>query len=639
MRIVTEIKRKSKIFRKSLRISGSKDKRSIPNYIPSNSITIQDIPIDCLERIFSHITNISEENSNDILNYNIKTSTLFNCARVNKLWSALVIPKLWRRPFHFVLSDEQNCTLISTLILFLSEQDKNVLIDQQLKFVEMKNINDRFIKFNYPQLIKLFDYDNFIKSVHRWVVRYPNTCTEFGKSRLVTQLLGKVLFKGNDLNGFKTFNYFRAKIYDNFDFISLYKLIPQNSFGCFNNLTQLEYRNPHKVNKSNLDEFLNFFNIIILNCSDLKSISLDVRKEEKDDYLEIDYSISKLLSNQKRLENLSISYCSPMIYNSIFRHTHYLNYLHIKGINDMSCLLKLISSCKVLKTLELEQSWNKSDNDYKFHYSDLTKNFSLSHTTKLQIDHLYFNFNDQRSETLLICLLEMTNLNLKTLTTKLITFNIMRIISTFCTNISSLNISHNFSHIDFTSLLNILPVFPLRQLYLEISYSSSREYMDAEIYKLASSLPYTLENLYLKCHITPDYLDILLNRSRPNIKSLWLYNVSDYYMDYLKILYHYSLVPNNRLKDVRFNWNRSLNNSRRNRRSSSVTSCDDEEFKKTVSKHLKDARQSILKEKRKEKKESFDNNKNPFIISEVKNHIFSYHDKVFERKLSDYKDH
>ncbi|POG66469.1 hypothetical protein GLOIN_2v1656553 [Rhizophagus irregularis DAOM 181602=DAOM 197198] len=163
--------------------------------------------------------------------------------------------------------------------------------------------------------------------------------------------------------------------------------------------------------------------------------------------------------------------------------------------------------------------------------------------------------------------------------------------------------------------------------------------MDAEIYKLASSLPYTLENLYLKCHITPDYLDILLNRSRPNIKSLWLYNVSDYYMDYLKILYHYSLVQNNRLKDVRFNWNRSLNNSRRNRRSSSVTSCDDEEFKKTVSKHLKDARQSILKEKRKEKKESFDNNKNPFIISEVKNHIFSYHDKVFERKLSDYKDH
>ncbi|GES78472.1 hypothetical protein GLOIN_2v1656553 [Rhizophagus clarus] len=581
MRIVTEMKRKSKVLRQSLKLSGT-------------------------------------------------------CAQVNKLWSTLVIPILWRRPFYFVLSDEQNCALINTLILFLSEQDKNHLIDQQLK-LESQNINDRLIKFNYLQLIKLFDYDNFIKSVHRWVVRYPNTCTGFEKSRLVTQLLGKLLLKENGLNGFKTFNYFRAKIYDNFDFISLYKLIPQNSFGCFNSLVQLEYRNPHKVNKLNLNEFLDFFNIIILNCNDLRSISLDVRKEDKDDHLEIDYTISKLLSNQKRLEHLSINHCSQMIYSTIYRHIHYLTYLHIKGISDMSCLLKIISTCKELRILELEQSWNKIDDNYNFSPSDFTKNFSLSHTTRLRIDHLYFNYNDERAESLLICLLEMTNLNLKTLSTKLITYNIMRIISSYCTNITSLNISHNFSHIDFTSFLNIIPAFPLRQLYLEISYSSSREYMDAEIYKLASSLPFTLENLYLKCHITPDYLDILLNRSRPKLESLWLYNVSDYYMDYLKILYHYSLVPNNRLKDVRFNWNKSLNSSRRNRRSSSV-SCDDEEFQKTVSKHLKDARQSILKEKRKEKKELFDK-KHPFTISEVKNHVFSHHDKIFERKLSDYKEH
>jgi hypothetical protein len=624
MRIVTEMKRKSKSFRNSLlKINSFKDKRSIPNYISDQSTNIRDIPIDCLERIFSHISNtLKDDNSN----YNITISTLFKCAQVNKLWSTLVIPMLWRRPFYFVLNDEQNCKLVNTLILFLSEQDKNILIDQQLK-LETKNNKDRIIKINYPKLIKLFDYDNFIKSAHRWVVRYPNTCTEFETSQLLTRLLGKILLKENVLNGFKTFNYFRAKIYDNFDFISLYKLIPQNSFGCFNNLTQLEYRNPHKVNKSNLNEFLDFFDIIILNCNELKSISLDVRKEDKDGYLEIDYSISKLLLNQKRLENLSINYCSQIIYHSIYRHIHYLKYLHIKGVNDMSCLLKIISSCKALKTLELEQSWDKSNDDYNYHYSDLTKNFSLSHTTQLQINHLYFNYNDERSEMLLICLLEMTNLNLKTLSTKLITYNVLRVISSYCTNISSLNISHNFSHVNFNSLLNIIPIFPLRQLYLEISYSSSREYMDAEIYKLASSLPYSLENLYLKCHITPDYLDVLLNRSRPKLKSLWLYNVSDYYMDYLKILYSYSLVPNNRLKDVRFNWNKSLR-SRRNRRSSSV-SCDDEEFQKTVSKHLKDARQSILKEKRKEKKELFDI-KNPFIIGEVKNHVLSYHGKFFD---------
>ncbi|RIA97967.1 hypothetical protein C1645_751272 [Glomus cerebriforme] len=238
-------------------------------------------------------------------------------------------------------------------------------------------------------------------------------------------------------------------------------------------------------------------------------------------------------------------------------------------------------------------------------------------------------------------LLEMTNLNLKTLSTKLITQNILQLLSTYCTNITSLNIANNLSHILFNSLLNLISSLPLRQLYLEIPHSCSREYLNVEIYKLASSLPIMLENLYLKCHISPEYLDILLNKSRSKIKSLWLYNVTDYYMDYLKILYQYSLVPNNRLRDVRFNWKTSFSNQRRNRRSSSL-SCSDEEFQKTMSKQLKDARQSILKGKRKEKKLSLDNEdiiKEPFIINGVKECVFSSHEYVFERRLCDYKDY
>src|SRR5204863_1967934 len=117
---------------------------------------------------------------------------------------------------------------------------------------------------------------------------------------------------------------------------------------------------------------------------------------------------------------LSINFCSPIIYNSIYKHAHSLNYLHVKGINDITFLLKIITSCKSLHTLELEQSFRKDDN-FNFTSSDFTTNLPLSHSTQLQINHLYFNYDDKRSEILLMFILKMSNSNLNTLSTKLIT--------------------------------------------------------------------------------------------------------------------------------------------------------------------------------------------------------------------------
>ncbi|CAI2164376.1 16677_t:CDS:2 [Funneliformis geosporum] len=576
MGIVKEIKHR---VRTSLKLYKSKR---------GSTIDLRNLPIDCLERIFQYIyTDTSNDNivSSTITNLN----SLFMCAQVNKLWCALSIPVLWRRPFSVALDGKKNAQLINTIISFLSEQEKNILRYQQLKF-------DSFMthKFNYLQLIKVLDYDNFIKSVHRWVVRYPNDCKDFTKSRVLTQLLGKVLLKENALSGFKTFNYFRVRTYDNFDFIPLNKLNPQNSFDWLSQLTQLEYRNPHRVNKMNLNEFLDFFSIITSNCNQINNLSLDVRIDDMEvdpsisklllnehDYMKIDHSISELLLSQHRLENLSINFTSKTIYNSIYKHVNSLSYLHIKKMNDVSDLLRIITSCKVLHTLELEQSSN--DN---FVRDSFIANFPLS---QLSIKHFYFNFDKENYELFLMMILEMINSNLTTFSTKLITPNILQILSSYCTNITSLNVANILQNINFKSLLDFITILPLRQLYLELPYSHFQENM-FEISNLASSLPTSLECIHLKCFISPQHLSDLLNESQSRIRSLWLYHVDDNYVEYLKILYKYSHEHDSCLKDVKLGWNNLVNH--RCRRKNRSWSGSDDEFQRTMSKRLRDAKNS-----------------------------------------------
>jgi len=156
MGFVVELKRQTK----SLRQSFFPPKPRPSTLLDDKLITIRKLPIDCLERIFLYIY-ADVDVSNDNLTISNANSTLFNCAQVNKQWCTLVIPLLWRRPFSIVFGDKQNSVLINTLILFLPDHEKNLLLDQQLK-LDTKNIRDRPFKFNYPRLIKLFDYDNFI---------------------------------------------------------------------------------------------------------------------------------------------------------------------------------------------------------------------------------------------------------------------------------------------------------------------------------------------------------------------------------------------------------------------------------------------------------------------------------------------
>ncbi|CAG8632115.1 1217_t:CDS:2, partial [Funneliformis caledonium] len=285
----------------------------------------------------------------------------------------------------------------------------------------------------------------------------------------------------------------------------------------------------------------------------------------------------------------------------------------------------IITSCKVLHTLELEQC--SSDH---FARDSFIANFPLS---QLSIKHLYFNFDKENYELFLMMLLEMINSNLTTLSTKLITSDVLQILSTYCTNITSLNVANILPNLNFKSMLHLISILPLRQLYLELPYSHFQENM-FDINDLASSLPPSLECIHLNCFIAPQHLSDLLNESRSRFKSLWLYHVDDNYVDYLKRLYKYSQEHDNCLKDVKLGWNNLVNH--RCRRKDRRLSGSDDEFQKTMSKRLKDAKNSVSKEKKWGSKVITNES---FIINEAKHCDFSYHENIFERKLSDFKDY
>ncbi|CAB4373925.1 unnamed protein product [Rhizophagus irregularis] len=99
--------------------------------------------------------------------------SLFPCILVNRYWCRTAIPILWSNPFSLTKFDSRYgsrrmFSLINTFIITLPQESKNILIKQEIKIPEIKNLT-----FNYQTFLRVIDMLCIDLAVKDWFA-HPN---------------------------------------------------------------------------------------------------------------------------------------------------------------------------------------------------------------------------------------------------------------------------------------------------------------------------------------------------------------------------------------------------------------------------------------------------------------------------------
>src|SRR5581483_6421199 len=281
---------------------------------------------------------------------------------------------------------------------------------------------------------------------------------------------------------------------------------------AFTHLRRFEFRSSH-VDDDFVPAWINLFSTVSMSTRNLQHITVYVNKVNRNTYRDLDISIVNLLRSQIRLQSISLN-CfwantnSNSIYKAILHHSHSLNYLRIQGLLDLPLLLQVLKSCNNLKTLEFAR-W-RSDDDFNF------GNFSLDSTHQLKINNLYCYFPNGPVDFINI-LLQMSNNNLLSFSSKQFTPPIISTVRNYCQNITHLCIRLMPSDLTFFNQ-QLLTTLPLEHLTLQTPYTP--RLTQNQITQLSLTLPVSCTYFGIDFDISPTDLKLFLVNCNAKLKIL-----------------------------------------------------------------------------------------------------------------------
>ncbi|GBB83140.1 hypothetical protein RclHR1_00010022 [Rhizophagus clarus] len=253
--------------------------------------------------------------------------SFFPCLLVNKTWSEIIIPILWKNPWKYLKKGNEK--LLSNVILsHLSEESRNKLIlNDHYNF--LKNLNQK----------PLFDYINYCKHLHlNEIKRIIHVITD---KKNEIQIIGNEILK-LFINENRVFTH----LYIPYRFDYQIHLIP-GANRCF---SDLQFLRCHTIINDNILTGLTEI------CESIKELELFIGWSENN------YGIIKLIENQKKLFDIRLTYYYSRANESFFKileislikHSNNVQYFKLtkQPITD------ILSSFVNLKRLELHDGFH-----------------------------------------------------------------------------------------------------------------------------------------------------------------------------------------------------------------------------------------------------------------------------------------
>ncbi|CAG8667462.1 17130_t:CDS:1 [Acaulospora morrowiae] len=483
--------------------------------------SFEDLPCECILEIFLYFED----------NY----STLYKCLLVSRYWCKLVVPILWRNPFHYWRSSssrpgenriENNWHLLRiTYIATLNEVEKETLHQYDRRYNHSQPL------FQYSSYLEKFSFADIAKIIVEGWKRRDKSANLFTKirierlGRIMTAIFQLVLRTGC-LREIEILDYYDEKFtYVILNVISFFSYQPifsqlrnltinirqgpylkellRNSSKLFTNLERLEYK--FETTCSIDPRTVNSFADIITAQSNLKYFSMEIHG--------IDYQrrfMSHLDSQKESLTSLNLQF-----------------------VNFSIISLNSIAKFTKLETMELHNCiWITKGNCEMFMKSPIQ-------LKSLTFDTHYFD------DTLLATLIEKAGKNLLNLYIDKITEKVVMSLSQFCPNISKFTLCYKLQ--DYSMFMDYLKGSRISQLVI-----NSCRVSIGSLNFLAKCVPSSLEEIYLCCHFRPEFLGkFLLDYSDLSFNTLRTLGIKDpygYSYEYLKVIERHSVY--NGLKTI-----------------------------------------------------------------------------------------
>ncbi|CAG8590629.1 15778_t:CDS:1, partial [Acaulospora colombiana] len=379
------------------------------------------IPYNCFKKVLEYLKD--------------NISALYSLLLVNRSVCQLVIPQLWRRPFHYTANKPPKfgAILIQTYTSFLSENEIIRLLDAGVHLC-----NVRKSLFAYSKHLRDFDSYMVERAVKDWItITNPRNSDSIHKFQITNLVMSNMIFRHS--GGLECLNvspdYIEEKVFID---VSLFV----GARDALSKLTKFELDFHVRCASSN-EKVSKLVSMMSHYTHNLQHMTIKIGYLDEPHL--IMQSLSKLIRSQKKLRSITIennwdpsAIC--LIDPSICSQANSLTHLTYDGILIPEQFMRLLQACNNLETLE----FNGHYNPYKHSFADYVitpTRFSFS-TLKCKADLSSINpFNRTRLDTL-GAILQMVNKNLRNLMLGGATVELMDIIGSYCTELTTLYIKN-----------------------------------------------------------------------------------------------------------------------------------------------------------------------------------------------------
>ncbi|CAG8487047.1 15901_t:CDS:2 [Acaulospora morrowiae] len=470
--------------------------------------------VECLEEILEHLKN--------------DRSTLYSCIFVNRLFCRLAIPLLWRRPFEY--PNKYRFRLIRTYISCLDDDQKKILLDNGLKVPDLPKPF-----FDYPKYMQGFDFFHFTEAIEKWVE--GNYCSMppylINNMELIEQIIGNMLFSRS--NGLRIFKYYRGFgniiNYQYFTDIKLYTSFSHS----LSNLRTFEFQAFSYRDNESFAAWSNLFTSIANSTRNIKHLSLFIPAKAHHNQ-QLCQALSQLILSQPNLSSLVIDeLTAQFVYDALTVKAKCLTFLRVTWLKKFRLLHHLLLNCPNLETLEFSQSTS---------FTDEVIDSTL--TTQLPLKNLYCGDGDPSSQ-IISMILKMSNQNLKTLSLRNVTPEILDAIEQYCPKITHLCLKITATQLPrFITLLSGLALE-----HLTIENSEEPKYTTEKIKLLAQTIPLSLRYFGIKFSASIRDLQVFFKECGASLNVLALYYIPKMDADTLEYIFKYSKYLRS-LREIRF---------------------------------------------------------------------------------------
>ncbi|CAG8709933.1 5173_t:CDS:2, partial [Racocetra fulgida] len=458
-------------------------------------------------------------------------STLYTCLFVNFSVCQLVIPLLWRRPFHHTVSKSRlaGASLIQVYLSFLSDNEIGRLIDSGIHLRAIYKSS-----FNYAKHIQEFDSYMVERTIKDWIyVMNPRYYDSVNKIQIINQVLSNMLFRHSGGLDILCINpdYEDEKIF--FD-ISQFP-------GARDALSKikifiLDYHVRCTSSETGVSKLVSMMSQYAHN---LQHITIKIGYLDDpvppNVYPTIVQSLSKLIKAQKTLKSIEIeNNWDPskllLIYSSIHSQSQNLSKLSYTGLLIPEAFMQLLSACTKLDTLEFDGFYDLK----KYSLAD----YVIPPNPDLSSIH---PFNATKADTLGI-IIQIVNKNLRNLMLGGVTTDLLDIISTYCPNLTKLYIKGPGSKLQLfrkllTGLKNLVEL-DLGDIHDDATYVNPIDL--TTIKTIAESIPSCVRVLGIHFSMSSKGLRLFLGNCEAKLETIGLFRNSMINDEILDVLVEYA---------------------------------------------------------------------------------------------------